>query len=214
MISGIPSPVRSVSAWTVAPSLTAPQLRNVASRIVGGPPSERYNPIFSGYWLNDPGLTGGGGPPTCGQSPGWYSGPVNVAPAVAVAACSVAKAAVALAAGATIWPNPVGVGPSGPADWPVGVISHTELRPPGVAVAKSGAVGVGPPRCWPTTSSMLLNAIAASQSAMRASAHRQLIGCVGIRIADSIHGLYIYEAEILGLTSSIIFNVGIELVSL
>src|SRR5260221_8021539 len=100
MISGMPSPVRSVSAWTVAPSLTAPQLRSVASRIVGGPPAERYSPIFSGYWLNDPGLTGGGGPPTCGQSPGWKSGPLNVAPAVAVAAWSLANAAGAVAAGA------------------------------------------------------------------------------------------------------------------
>src|SRR5258708_18331328 len=108
MISGIPSPVRSVSAWTVAPSLTAPQLRNVASRIVGGPPSERYNPIFSGYWLNDPGLTGGGGPPTCGQSPGWYSGPVNVAPAVAVGGRSAGQARLALPASAHNLPHPTG----------------------------------------------------------------------------------------------------------
>src|SRR5258708_39775985 len=123
MISGIPSPVRSVSAWTVAPSLTAPQLRNVASRIVGGPPSERYNPIFSGYWLNDPGLTGGGGPPTCGQSPGWYSGPVNVAPAVAVAACSVAKAAGAPAAGAPKLADPLGGGAPRPPPLAPGAVS-------------------------------------------------------------------------------------------
>src|SRR5258708_4676016 len=73
----------------------------------------------------------------------------------------VAKAAVAVAAGATICPNGVTV-VFGSADWPVGVMSHTEIRPPGVAVAKRGTVGVAPPRCWPTTSSMLLHASAAN----------------------------------------------------
>src|SRR5262249_8543583 len=81
----------------------------------------------------------------------------------------------------------------GPADCPVGVMSHTEMRPPGVAVANRGAVGVGPPRCCPTTSSRLLHAIAASQSAISARHQRRLIDFVGIRMEDSIPGLIISD---------------------
>jgi hypothetical protein len=63
----------------------------------------------------------------------------------------VAIAAVAVAFGPTGFPMPPGVGVVGAENWPVGVISHTDSLPPGVAVEKARLVGVGTSR-FPITS--------------------------------------------------------------
>ena len=75
-----------------------------------------------------------------------------------------------MAAGATILPNGAAVGDGRP-DAPVGVISHTDTRPPGVVVANCATVGVGPPcGCGPLMS-LRLHARPKDKTENRASGH-------------------------------------------
>src|SRR5262245_60686361 len=86
-----------------------------------------------------------------------------------------------------IWPKLVAVGCSDPEDCPVGVISQTDIRPPGVAVEKTGTVGVEPVPRGPTTSPRPLHASAAIHSAINANAAIQRC-CTGriVRMEASI----------------------------
>lgn len=136
-MSGTPSALKSRSERTSPLVLVmAPQLRKVASRIVGGPPRLRYSASTSGYSLKTDGLSGTAGFARSGQVAGGRSTRVFIASLVAAAAAAAMACAVAVAMGLmSVISEGLRVTTAGLSS-PEGVSSETETLPPGVAVAK------------------------------------------------------------------------------